>query len=194
MTQAVPCEASELPPNSVLCVSASITMNCPASHAFNIMIDISTWPSWNTFVPKVDVTAPSSSAPTAAHAAILVEGSKMSFHVRMKPSFPIILQKEVVSAISSETSGTTEEYRIGWTASAVPRFLLDAQRSNIFRTVPGAETPQCEYRTWETMNGPMAYAVRASFGTTLQDRFEDWANDLKAYAEKTWAEGRTRAE
>ena len=47
---------------------------------------------------------------------------------------------------------------------------------------------RCEYRTWETFAGPLAWLVRYMHGELLGERFVDWARDLKQFAEKTWAE------
>ena len=37
----------------------------------------------------------------------------------------------------------------------------------------------CEFRTWEVMSGPLAYAVKWMFGQTLRERFCDFARDLR---------------
>lgn len=123
---------------------------------------------------------------------ILKNGAPLNLQVRMTPGSSLREQKEVVSEFTRPTPGSGAPYRICWDAAgtmATPKFMLRAKRENEFHEIPNGEAMvQCEYRTWESMAGPLAHVVKRMFGETLQTRFEDWARDLKAYAEKTWQE------
>ncbi|KAL9061546.1 MAG: hypothetical protein Q9162_000078 [Coniocarpon cinnabarinum] len=52
---------------------------------------------------------------------------------------------------------------------------------------------QCEFRTWEVMNGPLAYLVKKLYSKVLTERFHDWARDLRGQAVKVRVEPRVAA-
>lgn len=93
-------------------------------------------------------------------------------------------QHEVVQVENVNRDGRPG-YIIVWKTVGIPLgdWLLYAERvQEMFESADGKST---EYKTWGTFGGPMASVLRWT-GVTDQivARFEDWANDLKEYAEK----------
>ena len=179
-------EVPNLPKDTVFYVSSAISIACPAYHAYRIMCDTSTWPDWCTFVPKADVTPPKGHT---GRSEVLVKDTKMTLHVSLgsgAPAFaPRMQNEQVVEASAGSENGTL---RISWSQVTMPKFVMRTLRVNEFE--PGVDNggASCQYRTWIQMAGPMAYTVKAVVSTVLQARFDDWSQDLKRYAEKTWHE------
>lgn len=183
-------DVPNLPQDNVLCITSQITIACPASHAYKVMRDTSTWPSWNSFCPKADVVAPTSQS---TQPEILVKGSVMTLHVRMTPGSPAPrLQKEEVTEASDD--GASGILTISWGARTMPKFMLRTLRVNEFHPVTVGATETCDYRTWIQMSGPMAYTIRTMASGILQSRFDDWSQDLKRYAEQTWQQEQANAQ
>lgn len=180
----------DLARENVLVITSAITISCPASHAYKVMRDTSTWPSWNSFCPQADVAAPKSQS---AQPEILVKGSVMTLHVRMTPgnSAPRLQKEEVTEVSDHDASGVLS---ISWGARGMPKFMLRTLRVNEFHPVIAGDTETCDYRTWITMSGPVAYTIRAMFSGVLQSRFDDWSQDLKRYAEQTWQQEQANAQ
>lgn len=180
-TMAKPFKVDNVPHDTVFYIASEITINCPAAHAYKVLRDTSAWPNWNSFIPKADVTAPDG----INDPSFLERGSKIVMHVRMSPKSPAMrAQKEEVVEVSEHSP-----LSISWCQATMPKMLLRTLRVNEFRAVDvnGEDGSQsCQYRTWITMAGPMAYAVKLTTAGTLQARFNDNAEDLKRYAEEIW--------
>jgi hypothetical protein len=183
-------DVPNLPQDNVLCISSKITISCPPAHAYKVMRDTSTWPSWNSFCPQAEVVPPNSQTTPAE---ILVRGSVMTLHVRLAPGSPAPrLQKEEVTEASED--GASGLLSISWSARSMPKFMLRSLRVNEFHPVTQDGTEVCDYRTWIQMSGPMAYTIRAMASGILQSRFDDWSQDLKRYAEQTWQQEQAKAQ
>lgn len=182
--------------SAVLLVSSSVHIEAPAQHVFRTLCDGGSWKHWNSFCPQVDVTYKSgdrnqTEQETGNGDATIGESAHLTLHVRMTPSSSSLIPQKVVVTDYSEylASGPSAAsggrlYRIGWQAKGIPRMMLRADRTTEIEAVDRGEA--CQFRTWEGMGGPVSHIVKLMYGNTLQARFEDWANDLKEYAEKTW--------
>ena len=137
----------------------------------------------------------------------LREGDRITLHVRMKPSDSSLQQtelqvrtinnfpptgrelcsarmQEISEEMSMEPRGKKKTFRLVWTSE---RWGLHAERIMELRETDapdGEGEDWCEFRTWEMMNGLLSRVVKPMFGAVLQERFLDWAKDLKAEAEK----------
>lgn len=61
-------------------VYASTRIRAPPQAVYDAILDIQSWPKWNTFVPKVEVTQhPHPHQPNLR----MMEGTNMTFHVQM---------------------------------------------------------------------------------------------------------------
>ena len=104
-------------------------------------------------------------------------GTDMRFKVYMKPGGSATSSLLQVTVLDSEAG------KICWKFTGAPSWLLRAERVH---DITHNEDGTCEYRTWETFAGPMAYIIRLIYGNVLQERFNDWGNDLKRYVEEEW--------
>ena len=186
--------------DAVLYVASSIFTYAPCQTVWETLIDTSTWPSWNTFCPRVTVrdqpqppTAPGDqTAPTLS--PVLQQGTKMTFHVHMDSASH---QEQDVHLVVTEfqppNATMRKPGRIAWgvdsTASGtLPQFLLRAERVHEVAEVEreeadGTRKAGTEVRNWEVEAGWVAYAVRWKYGELLQGVFETWVRDLKGYVE-----------
>lgn len=173
-----------LPVGTILCPSACSTIQASATHVFHVLIDVSKYPAWNSFCPSAELESNGNELLDR-----LPIGTQITEHVRMTPTSSLRKQKVVVTSFSAPDVGEssqTDVYKICWQAKGIPRSLLRADRTMEVVMTESGNT--CEFRSWEFMAGPLAYAVKLMYGDTLQARFEDWAADLKSYAEHTWNE------
>lgn len=182
-----------LPKDSVLAVASSVIINCPASHAFDILLDTSTWPEWNSFMPQSKVEPPKSSKSTSKP-SVLVKGSKLDMKARMKAGTSLSETLCLVTELDRTDpahagSPGSDMYRVSWIQQSYSRMLLRTNRTSDFRDIQSTDgEAKCEFRTYESMAGPLAYTVKLMFHDTLQQRFEEMADDLRRYVEKTWGE------
>lgn len=168
---------------AVLYISAGIKIDAPAAHVFDILISVDSWSDWNSFCPSVSIIGDDSTDPAVQ---VLKRNSKLAVQVRMTPTSSLRTQNMAVTELEMP-SNTDASYKVCWKAEGFPRFVLRTLRTNEIRSIGGNEgDPSCEYRTFEIMAGPAAYTVKAMYESDLHDRFADMAQDLKAYAEKTW--------
>ena len=78
--------------DTILYITSSIFTYAPCQTIWETLIDTSTWPSWNTFCPRVTIrdqpqppTAPGNqTAPTLS--PVLQKGTKVTFYVHMDPA------------------------------------------------------------------------------------------------------------
>ena len=186
----------ELRADQVLTVGARVQINAPASRVFHLHATPETWPHWNSFAPEF-VKNERAAEPGIAVSKngsskeVVAVGDKVSFRVRMTPGGGFNAVTVVVSEVSrpndQESGGRDGQghaddntYRVIWYPVGLPQFLLRGTRWSEIRDLGGG---RCEFMTWECQAGPLAYMIKSLYGKTLQDRFEDWANDLKKEAE-----------
>lgn len=169
-------------PNGRWSAFSECQIKAPAAIIYNAIIDTSTWPEWSTFVPKVDIK--SQPAGHDADSPVMVDGTQMSFTVHMSPSTHTS-SGEMATSISpapkpGDAPGT--KYTAGWIGQTGIGPLLRAERVNEIITTEDPDV--CEYRSWETFTGPVSLIVKYMFGQHLDDRFDDWAKELKDYCEE----------
>lgn len=168
------------PTGGVFTVLTTIAINAPLSKVLDLSLDTSTWPSWNTYVPKVDILSqPSPTDPTSQKLQV---GTKVTHHNRQKKDGPTSAKfsdSEVVS-IEEITMEGEKGWRIVWKTIGMPNWLLRTERVQELIEKDG----KVEYKTWGTFGGPMAYLL-SWFGVKADvvDRFGDWAEGLKDFAE-----------
>ena len=190
--------------NAITFCSAQITMSAQAEQAFHHLANPEKFHEWNSFAPKAEVVRVEASQDGDKDTKYVPQvpikkGDQVNLHVRMKPSDTSLKNSNlVVRDITSyqPSSGKESEqkpteffnaakgpvYRLEWGAA---RLGLQAERIMEIEKVTREDGgDECIFRTWEMMTGPLAYAVKFLFGTALQERFFDWATDLKRHSEK----------
>ncbi|KAJ9629781.1 hypothetical protein H2203_002162 [Taxawa tesnikishii (nom. ined.)] len=168
-----------IPSGGLFSPYGNATINASASAVYHALIDTSTWPQWNTFVPSATITHQPDQAKGSAR---MVEGTGLLLHVKMTSSFTTV-SKEVVFQVDPPPS-PGKVTRVCWhldnKAILTPRFMLHADRVN---EIEDHGDGTCEFRSWETFGGPLAKIVRWKYEKALQERFRDWVTDMKNYVE-----------
>ena len=89
---------------------------------------------------------------------------------------------DVLTNDGTYTSDLGNVYRIAWKGEG--GFVAKGLRSERFSEVIVRGENECEVRTWELMGGVLAKTVKWFYKDTLNQRFEDWATDLKRFCEE----------
>ncbi|KAK7728488.1 hypothetical protein SLS57_002376 [Botryosphaeria dothidea] len=177
---------------SVFNPTASATISAPPEKVFALLIDRTTWPRWNTFIPRANLVPDPSSSPPSDSAN---DDGKLQLGQTLK----FTVQARVFGSLRNVPGGSTEQvnilstpdhvtgergvWRLGWTQAdkMMPRWLMKTHRVN---EVVAEDGGGCTYRTYMTFEGPMAYVVKWLTGWMIQDGLIMWADDLKEEAEK----------
>lgn len=139
------------PSAAVSHTSASTVVDAPIEQVWNILLDTSTWPAWNTFCPRVTILA-QPSGDSQPPSPVLQKGTQMTFHVHMNrhsaketathlvvtdfepPSSASTAPGTISDAsTSTPTAAASRMARITWVVDrsvkwALPSFLLNAER------------------------------------------------------------------
>lgn len=148
-------------------------------------MDFDSYSEWNTFTTRV-------SFPTAKEPPRLPrvgDSGELDAHVASPTASPNLTRVkisafEVVKELEEGTIGA--KYVICWKATGYPTWSLRPERVQEVEILEQAEdgTDRCEFRSWETMAGPLSSVVKRVVGAGLDNAFERMAIDLK-----NWAEG-----
>ncbi|KAJ5917753.1 hypothetical protein N7454_010128 [Penicillium verhagenii] len=186
--------------NATLHLGSSVFIAAPSTKVWEALMDTSTWPTWNEFVPRVTIRSQPSSTDADAAAGeaetgantnlspILQKGTRMIFHVRMDPSSTKPQKAAdtflVVTEVEPPNAETGTAGRIVWVADweaaggYSPKYLV-AEREHEIKDVEGGT----EVRNWENQTGWLVYAVRFMYAQKLADNFELWVWNLKRFVE-----------
>jgi hypothetical protein len=179
--------------SSVLVPHSTITIQAPASIVWSVMLDPSTWPDWNVFVPKC--TRVSGEEVSGSIKA----GDTLRFHVSMPPGpknpngkrSPNTTDVQVNTIQEPAAGDDPKVYYAQWTRMGdwtLPSAALKCVR-RLFVEVKGDS--ECEFRNYETFNGVAAYAVKyLGIGDQIMVAFDEWGNGLKEAAEKRFKESK----
>ena len=192
---------------NVFTPSATSNINAPADLIFRIIRNTTSYPDWNTFTPRAVITkSPQGRNKPKNQKAFLFTGDEFTFDVVLNPDTPEVVTNSFEKVFDISTPKAPSPY--------VPKKLLRNDGSwypdlqKVYRASWGDVNPatatqlvterfsevievgkaKSVYRTWENFGGPFAPAVQASVGDILEDRFEDYAREIKAYAEKVYVE------
>lgn len=206
-TRATPTIPAE---NATLHIGSSTLISAPSSKVWAALTDTSTWPTWNSFVPRVTIRSqpdtPAHQAPTdpegptqqqqaqaepstsTALSPILQKGTKMTFHVRMDPTSTKPQASRDVGLVVTEFQPPNPETRaagrIVWAADyeAAGSMPRSLLAAERVHEVVDAEGGT-EVRNWEAQAGWAVYAVKWLYGKKLQTLFEGWVDELRGFVE-----------
>ncbi|KAJ5252040.1 hypothetical protein N7489_002450 [Penicillium chrysogenum] len=212
-----PTNATRATPNvpiekATLHIGSSTFISAPSQEVWAALVNTSTWPSWNAFVPRATIRSqptpdpsPSTSAPdptpTPAPAPasttqssnknlspILQKGTKFTFHVRMEPTSakpqPSTDVHLLISEFRAPNADTGEVGRIVWCADPDAPGALSPSLLTAERVHEiTAVEGGTEVRNWEAQVGWLVYVVRWMYKAKLQANFEMWVADLKGFVE-----------
>ncbi|KAJ6588730.1 hypothetical protein B0H19DRAFT_216925 [Mycena capillaripes] len=170
----------------VFTATASLPISAPSEKVFALLTDCSTWPVWNTFIPRADLVSPAPNSVAPDDGKIQV-GQKLHFHVKARV-FGALRTVPGGGGIEVNTLSTPDDaggergiWRVGWKGADMPEWLFRAQRMNEVLAEDGGG---CTYRTTETFDGPLAYLVKVLSGWLVREGLVMWAEGLKKEAEK----------
>jgi len=166
---------------AVLTIYAHTKIEAPASKILSTLLDTSTWSSWNTFAPHVNISSqPSSPNDTTDH--FLRKDTHFTMEVIMDPSKPTKFYHTalVVTDLQDTAPVKTVSWAIDAAATGLMSYGLRTERLHEIREVGNGT---CEVRTWECQAGPLAYTVKWMFARRLNEAFGEWLAGLKKYVE-----------
>ncbi|KAL9593766.1 MAG: hypothetical protein Q9219_007397 [cf. Caloplaca sp. 3 TL-2023] len=170
--------------SSAFTVNVITTINAPPSVVLNNLLDTSTYPLWNNFVPRVVVLQQDPSINPSPHTAqYLHQGTLFTEHVDMsgngKPS-GLVRMRLLMTHLEQTDNGGHMAYQVVWLGKGYPDWALRSERVHV---VIGNEEGGCKYHVWETFSGPLAVLVRVFVGRRLVERFLQWNAELKGFSE-----------
>ncbi|OOQ81782.1 hypothetical protein PEBR_43158 [Penicillium brasilianum] len=184
--------------DAVFQVGSSTLIAAPSTRVWEALTDTSTWPEWNTFVPRATIREQpdSQGSDPAALSPLLRKGTRVTFHVRMDPTATKPQAANDVFLLVTEYSAPNPETktpgRIVWVVDreapgAMSPSLLNAERVHEITDVEIGEGENAvkgtEVRNWELQNGWLVYVVKWMYGAKLKHNFELWVSDLKKFVE-----------
>ncbi|EMR69409.1 putative polyketide cyclase dehydrase protein [Eutypa lata UCREL1] len=182
-------------PGGWMTVACSTAIAAPPATCLAIMLDPSTYPSWNRWIPRATMeVSKKSSSPTATattpasllarkppHKLFLL-GTKFQFEVHMDPDSPRGRTSDLeITVLEDFERGGRQGLRVAWKLQG-DHWYLRAERTQEFleRSDGGSD-----YVCYETFFGPVAPVVKLATGSALLNGFGLWMSGLKKAAEDT---------
>ncbi|MCJ1375382.1 hypothetical protein MMC20_006617 [Loxospora ochrophaea] len=186
---------------------ATTTISAPASLVWAALLDFPRYPEWNSFTTRV--TFPNNN--NDPHRPPLPRvGDTGDLDARIaSPTAAPNVTKVVVSVVDVPTTADVDvdvdltpgvKYRLCWKAQGYPTWSLRPERVmevevlEVGEGEDGRERDWCEFRTWETMAGPLAGVVRRVVGVGLDGAFGRVVGDLKGWVEGGMGRGEGEGE
>ncbi|OOG00205.1 hypothetical protein ASPCADRAFT_204100 [Aspergillus carbonarius ITEM 5010] len=182
--------------DAVVHIEGIALIDAPLQDVWDTLLDTSTWPSWNKFVPAVTIRQQPEPHATQVVSPILQTGTEMTFHVNMNPTSSQPQPRQDAPLIVTERHPPTSNKKLGrivWVTDAAAQgrimaSLLSAERVHELCEVEvqdadGRMRRMTEVRTWEAQIGTLAYVVRWMYGARLVECFELWVQNLKEFLE-----------
>ena len=139
-------------------VRAEIEIDAPAERIFDILTDLSAYPEWNPFTPRVEST--------------LRRGDPVHLFVR--------LRGERISHRVEYVTRNERPSRLCWGTTIGAGFLLRAERCQNLTPIDERRT---RFVNQDELRGWLAPLVMLAFGSAMQRGFESVATALKKRAE-----------
>lgn len=165
---------------SAFTVTATAIISAQTDAVLDALLDTSTWPRWNNFVPRASLTQASASSDNSSR---LHAGTSFTEHVDMagRGRSTIVKMKLLMTTCDAMDEPQRHGSRVVWLGKGYPSWLLRSERVHeIYQTEKGGETT---YYVYETFSGPLAFAVKFFVGSTLVKRFQQWNGELKNFVE-----------
>ncbi|PSN71835.1 hypothetical protein BS50DRAFT_236543 [Corynespora cassiicola Philippines] len=138
------------------------------------LTDISTWSSWNSFVPEAEILDAQDAQPSSGPRTLAL-GNRIRFQVNMNGNIQKSDQKVIVYEVPA-AGDEKKAWKICWAYQDLPDFLLRSCRWN---EIEQTGENECIYRTGEEMYGPVAYVVKALHGKAVDQGIKNWAEGLQ---------------
>ena len=163
-------------------VRASATIHADANTILDCLLETSSYPLWNGFVPRVTIP-PFATSDLSTQETRLSLGCQFIEHVDMygngRPS-GLIKMKLLMTTMEELEHDTGRGYKVVWLGQGYPDWALRSERVHI---ISRNQDGTCAYEVWETFSGPLAILVKLFVGKVLVKRFEQWNQDLKTHVQ-----------
>ena len=159
-------------------VRATTTINARPQPVLDALLDTSTWPQWNNFVPRATISD------TSKDTHRLHPGTLFTEHVDMagRGRSTIVKMRLLMTALDELHEPARRGYKVVWLGKGYPDWALRSERVHEIYEGEG-ERGDTVYNVYETFSGPLAWAVKYFVGGTLVKRFGQWNGELKAFVE-----------
>ena len=165
----------------------------------NLVRDTKGWPKWNSFCPRGVITSKSKAKSkvkeesfgggdegegwlekgTEAVVDIFMSGDGLVKGRRRSRTQAILIT--VLERIDDEKDGVKRSgYRIAWKSTGWAHWQLHSERIMEF---VAREEGGTDYACWETFGGMLGPVVKRMVGSTIVERFGDYARDVKGFLE-----------
>ena len=161
-------------------IRAKASIKSPPQPILDALLDTSTWPQWNNFVPRASLAfhpAQPEGSQRLRPGMLFTEHVDMAGHGR-----PTIVQmKLLMTSLDEMQEPGRNGYRAVWLGKGYPDWALRSERVHEIYQEDGKGATV--YNVYETFSGPLAWAVRVFVGKTLVKRFGQWNGELKGFVE-----------
>ncbi|KAI1852035.1 hypothetical protein JX265_008160 [Neoarthrinium moseri] len=168
----------------------STTIAASPVACLEIMLDPTTYPVWNKWVPRVTIDRAASTPvsgvlpPPLSHIAAkqdqLLPGTRFHFEVHMSPESASFNKTELeVTVLEQFDRDGRKGLRVVWKTPGSPWYLRAERVQEFLESADGG----CEYTSYETFFGPVTWLVKLLVGKQLQGGLTLWKDGLKAEAE-----------
>ena len=158
-------------------VRATTTISQPPQSVLDALLETSTWPEWNNFVPRVSISHPSKDTHRLHPGTLFTEHVDMAGRGRST----IVKMKLLMTTLDELDESSRRGFRVIWLGKGYPPWALRTERVHeIYEEAEGRGTI---YDVYETFSGPLAWAVKFFVGHTLVKRFGQWNAELRAFVE-----------
>jgi hypothetical protein len=171
-------------------------INAPASFVYETYIDISTWPSWNTFNPQVNIinhaldNQSQSSPIVTIHNAQKIDGQLQTLSPVIREGTLLNMANTVQKSGLSSFSiflcydADAEKRSVSWVYESemnpYPKAMLEIERTTV---VEDLGNDRSKLRNLERQRGVRAAYSKIRHAKALQKGFEAQAQGLKRYVE-----------
>ncbi|KAI1126741.1 hypothetical protein F5Y10DRAFT_244238 [Nemania abortiva] len=179
-------------PGGVFSVACSTLIAGPALSCLEKVLDLSSYGSWNTFIPTASLTTPgpdqaldtlsSEVRALAERPGYIAPGAKVRFNAVLVPGGSSrAVDLDVTFLETFETAKGEKGYRVVWKALGTPHFLLHSERVQEFvESTAGDGSVETRYACWETFGGLLGYVLPKA---QLEGGFGRWMDGLKKVVE-----------
>ena len=161
-------------------VRAATIISARPQPVLDTLLDTSTWPQWNNFVPRASLL---DTAKDSNELNRLKAGTLFKEHVDMagRGRSTVVKMKLLMTILDEINEPDKKGFKVVWLGKGYPDWALRSERVHEIYEETG--TGRTIYNVYETFSGPLAWAVKFFVGATLVDRFGQWNDELRAFAE-----------
>ncbi|KAI0182892.1 hypothetical protein EV127DRAFT_448490 [Xylaria flabelliformis] len=178
-------------PGGNFTVACSTTIAGPALSCLEKVLDLSSYGTWNTFVPSASLTTPGTTdelpvtselRDIASRPGYVAPGAKVRFNAVMIPGGASRAVDLEVTFLEKFDDNGKVGYRVVWKALGIPHFLLHSERVQEFvEDVAKDGRAVTRYACWETFGGVLGYVLPKA---QIESGFQRWMDGLKKVVEE----------